>query len=1364
MKLVGGLHKDSAPNDQKPSTYRHAENALLTKLDYAVATEPGTTAFYNREGYTAVGVIPVRDDASVLFYVADTYFSGSSYLSEIVYLDSEGNETPIVSHADLAFSPEHPFKGVYYYNPNDELVVAWTDNNNPPRILNIDAPGFDTTTPDAKYIKRMSLFAEAMPPSVKGDLVSNETGSIQNGAYTFFVAYEIDDQVGTNFLGGYGSYLVGDGLDYDGKTSIGISLDIKNLDTDYDYVRLYVVRTENAAKTGHYITRLQIPSSGELDYVWTGKTLGEESYEDIIINNASYKTAKSLTVLNDRLHLANLTTDTFFDYQPYANAITSEWTFEENLTSISRKDKQLSPEEYGSYRGFMPGATYAFYISFVLKDGTYSPAYHIPGRLSEDASVYGPINADTPLRNIDVNDYSTYSGTVTEQDVHAGTDYTFHYGAMSYHRNETETYPTSDSWLVKNGLGSITANLQGAPVMHHKFPSVQKMAANIANFNQRNIVYGVRFNNIALPSALRDKVKGYTIFYAARDFGDMDVLTYLPVLDKDFQDAENWDPAGSYPVEPGCYETTPTACYGYEIKNNSYQNDAKISYTDCAGVPQLKTLYPGQVFETTADQNSVTILQGDVTITTLGSATAPGSLGCDEATVLSGSLRVYDPMILAKKPSLTNLYTVPEWYKNVPWKNTSGNNLDNQAGYVSDLGEFKYIPANNEVEDNAEREEAGIFTASRIVAGRWRGKSTFLEKGIEGYISNQIMISSLRQYVPNIYVGYNTQTLASTSVVFDLRNPSLSDTFISGSLLAMYARTPRIYGGDVTLASVQFLYMTKEDNNNTDMYDDTNDEVLDKNHHGYTYFKDNVECNSVRRAHYVTPSRLPISKMYEDPGLKPVLNFKGITYYAGEYLNQYLINPAYETINTTKPAFPYDDVASDFVTQFPTRIARSVVQQSENSKLQWRKFRSQDYYEHVRNKGEITNIEEYNGELIIHHEHSIFKTIGKEQLASDAASVYLGTGDIFNLPPREIIDTPTGYAGAQHLSGVSLTKAGYFFTDVEQAKIFNIGAQLNEISNKGLRNWLRSNLPFKLKDQLKAKGIAHRYDLWDAPAHKQGNGFAVTFDEEYNRFLISKRSWKFTNTGLAKLASEAQYNDPYALGYIYIVNNGLYVGVPGRELPGVVELDPFDMNETDVEYTSWTLSYSPAIDAWVSYHSYKPSLMWSTRNKVFSFTDQIHQHNVGNVGTYYGVTYPTMIDIVFNPAPNETKVFSNFNWITECINTSEGSVKKETFTSATVYNSYQLSQKLALVNNSNIREKEGTWHFNAFRDLLDTPDSDIVSEYGVIDYGLLDVSKPWYEQRRFIDKYITLRLEADNLSNKYLYLYEVSAAARASYR
>ena len=38
---------------------------------------------------------------------------------------------------DLKFSWEYPIEGTYKFDPDGNLIIYWTDNNNPPRSLNV---------------------------------------------------------------------------------------------------------------------------------------------------------------------------------------------------------------------------------------------------------------------------------------------------------------------------------------------------------------------------------------------------------------------------------------------------------------------------------------------------------------------------------------------------------------------------------------------------------------------------------------------------------------------------------------------------------------------------------------------------------------------------------------------------------------------------------------------------------------------------------------------------------------------------------------------------------------------------------------------------------------------------------------------------------------------------------------------------------------------------------------------------------------------------------------------------------------------------------------------------------------------------
>mgnify|MGYP007038405901 CR=1 FL=1 len=53
---------------------------------------------------------------------------------------------------------------------------------------------------------------------------------------------------------------------------------------------------------------------------------------------------------------------------------------------------------------------------------------------------------------------------------------------------------------------------------------------------------------------------------------------------------------------------------------------------------------------------------------------------------------------------------------------------------------------------------------------------------------------------------------------------------------------------------------------------------------------------------------------------------------------------------------------------------------------------------------------------------------------------------------------------------------------------------------------------------------------------------------------------------------------------------------------------------------------------------------------------------------------------------------------------------------------------------------------------------------GIINSNYINSNKPWYEQRKFVDKFLGIRLIANNLSRNLINLYTVTAALRVSPR
>ena len=492
---------------------------------------------------------------------------------------------------DLNFNREHFIEGTYKINPDGELFVYWTDDLNPPRAFNVtrqldwineQSVGVPTnrlygidhlTSSNLHHNEMLNLFPSAGPvPHVELNSIK-AGGGLRSGVYYLALAYVDVDLVKTNYLVIANPVSIVEDVEgvlpierYDGAeplmaTGKSISWDITNINGDYAYVRPAVIRKANGART---VFRLNdIPTAnlttfdGRNQITFTGlEDASEGSVSDIIIDTPSYETAKTINQLDGILYLGNVKGTRDLGYQKYANFIKSHPVVkafpnfdprEYTLDVLDRgyiesspfggphtiKDGYRSSDNIYKYKGYQRDEVYAFYIAFILNDGTESYAYHIPGREQLQVTTdqapnitswfYGngaswgvdttTINdaGDTilissgnlPLWALDNNctpDPITGLNTqcMETQDVLAPTLFNMSDGAgrmfhfyetsgmddsrnMNFWQNTTEFYPADDvngsNWEIWDAeeLGISTDyganNLQGQRIRHHHFPS-----------------------------------------------------------------------------------------------------------------------------------------------------------------------------------------------------------------------------------------------------------------------------------------------------------------------------------------------------------------------------------------------------------------------------------------------------------------------------------------------------------------------------------------------------------------------------------------------------------------------------------------------------------------------------------------------------------------------------------------------------------------------------------------------------------------------------------------------------------------------------------------------------------------------------
>jgi hypothetical protein len=210
-------------------------------------------------------------------------------------------------------------------------------------------------------------------------------------------------------------------------------------------------------------------------------------------------------------------------------------------------------------------------------------------------------------------------------------------------------------------------------------------------------------------------------------------------------------------------------------------------------------------------------------------------------------------------------------------------------------------------------------------------------------------------------------------------------------------------------------------------------------------------------------------------------------------------NTDYNSVNNLNKVFPYNPYAS-FLKNFPQRIIKGQVQNVESEKLSLRNFLSADYYEMPKYHGEITDLQNQTGTLLIQHERSLYKTVSQNTLQGDELSITLGSGDIFRMSPSELVSTTEGYLGGVNPSASMICKLGYFFCDISQGKVFLVSDKIDEISNKGMRGWFQENLNFQLLKQFPEQNTNQANAV-------AGIGFNIAYDEKYNRILFSKKDF-----------------------------------------------------------------------------------------------------------------------------------------------------------------------------------------------------------------------------------------------------------------
>ena len=174
--------------------------------------------------------------------------------------------------------------------------------------------------------------------------------------------------------------------------------------------------------------------------------------------------------------------------------------------------------------------------------------------------------------------------------------------------------------------------------------------------------------------------------------------------------------------------------------------------------------------------------------------------------------------------------------------------------------------------------------------------------------------------------------------------------------------------------------------------------------------------------------------------------------------------------------------------------------------------------------------------------------------------------------------------------------------------------------------------------------------------------------------------------------------------------------------------------------------------------------------------------------------YAFELEFIHNELKGQTSLLGAFNYTLETFNQDKISVLEHGFTSFFLYNTFQMSGISNLEYLINTRRVGNNWKVNNFRDMaiastntdpyymstntnviggvntgtITTSSTENMFRYeGMnknVNNSYLNLKKDWDQKRKFIDKWVGIRLIYDNITNNFLNLYSTDVVVRKMHR
>jgi len=428
----------------------------------------------------------------------------------------------------------------------------------------------------------------------------------------------------------------------------------------------------------------------------------------------------------------------------------------------------------------------------------------------------------------------------------------------------------------------------------------------------------------------------------------------------------------------------------------------------------------------------------------------------------------------------------------------------------------------------------------------------------------------------------------------------------------------------------------------------------------------------------------------------------------------------------------------------------------------WGVFKEDEYIDLDTAQGQLNALIVHQDRLFGFQDRGISVTaVNERALTQDlsGAELTLGTAGVLSR-----YDYISKVIGSKHIHSFTQSHDAIFFFDINTKNIYKMtGTSPVSITvAKGLSSYISNNLNGLLQ-------------ISDNPYLNKG--VTSTYDFRYNEAIMTFRDLVFSSGTKGTLFNLSPVQISFRSGSYpdcievdqevvveFTVNNQpvlevfTVIAAVGNTITlssDFTQLDNADSPEVSVACATkkaFTIAYNDFIDAFTSFYSFTPAVYLNDLNLIVSPSSplvQFYRHGSGEYGRFYGALYPSKLSLIINPYPTETKVFDNYEMVTDGIDDNNFAnpvnLPDETFDTIRIYDDYQNTDFRDVTEVS--RRKERTWNLSYLRNrvLYNTVPTDI---FAPSELSLTD--KSFGERMR--DKYIIVDLSYDNAANNRLQL------------